>query len=110
MIRHSVLGAAAAVLGAPPAAGLVAALYRFPVPFHGYVSGFAAAPTAALAALFYLAVGGIVVLGAAGAVAGALLARARAERVTAWTLVAGSALAVLAAVALAVLEHVIGPW
>ena len=110
MVRHSLLGAAAAIACSPVAAGLIAAVYRFPVPFHGYVSGIGAAPTAALAALFYLLVGGVVVVGGLGAAAGAVLSRNLAGRATGWTLIAAAATAVAGAVALAVLEHIIGPW
>ncbi|BBZ05718.1 hypothetical protein MCHIJ_51550 [Mycolicibacterium chitae] len=110
MIRHSALGAVAAVVSAPAAAALLAALYRFPVPFRGYASGIAEAPTAALAALFYLALGGAVVVGGLGALAGALLARRRAGRATVPILVAAFAIAVVGAAALAVLEFFVGTW
>lgn len=93
---------------APVAAALVAVAYRFPVPFGGYASGLDDALTAAAASLFYLILGGALVLGVLGAVTGATLAsRRRAGMLTA---VAGLAFAVLGAVSLALLELVIGPW
>lgn len=110
MIRHSALGAVAAVVSAPAAAALLAVLYRFPVPFRGYATGVAEAPTAALAALFYLALGGAVVLGGSGAIVGALLARWRPGRATVPILVAAVAIALVAAAALAVLEFFVGTW
>ncbi|WP_102142202.1 hypothetical protein [Mycobacterium hubeiense] len=103
-MRMPLIGAAAAILWAPIAAALIAVIYRFPVPFGGYASGLDGALTAALASVFYLVLGGVVVLGALGAVAGALLTRR-------WlTVLAGFAIAVVAALSLALLEYVIGPW
>ncbi|MFA5710912.1 hypothetical protein [Mycolicibacterium sp.] len=110
MIRYSALGAVVAVVSAPAAAALLAALYRFPVPFRGYATGIAEAPTAALAALFYLALGGVVVLGGLGAIAGALLARWRPGRATVPILGAAFAIAAVGAGALAVLEFFVGSW
>ncbi|MGV0741442.1 hypothetical protein [Mycolicibacterium sp. XJ870] len=102
------VGAVAAVGWAPLAAAIVAAVYRFPVPFGEYASGLGGMPTAALASVFYLALGGFLVLGALGAVAGALLAgTASATRLT---VAASIVIALLGALTLALLEYVIGPW
>lgn len=109
--RTAFIGAGAALLSAPLAAALVAAVYRFPVPFGGYVSG-ADAADAAIAAVFYLLMGGLLVLSLLGGFAGVALAgRARAPRAAIWlAITAGFAVAVLGAVVLALLEYVIGPW
>ncbi|MGV9802340.1 hypothetical protein ACWDTP_30255 [Mycobacterium sp. NPDC003449] len=109
-LRGALVGAAAAIGWAPLAAGLTAVAYRFPVPFSGYADGLADAPTAALASLFYLVLGGFVVLGVLGATAGAVLARVAPGRPYALAAVAGLVIAILGAVALAVLEYLIGPW
>ncbi|MCM6776523.1 hypothetical protein NDR87_21500 [Nocardia sp. CDC159] len=105
-------GALAAVLTAPVAAGLMASVYRFPIPFGDYARGFGDALNAAAAAVFYLIVGGGVVLAALGGVAGALVARRGGGliRSLALTVAAGFGLALVGALGLAVLERFIGPW
>ncbi|MGV0642780.1 hypothetical protein [Mycolicibacterium sp. XJ879] len=92
------------------AAGLVAAVYRFPVPFGGYANGFDGIPTAALASVFYLALGGVVVLGGFGAAAGTTLAKLNPQRAGELTVMAALMIAIAGAVSLALLEYVIGPW
>jgi hypothetical protein len=67
-----ILGAAAATFGAFPVASLVALVYRFPVPFRGYASGFGAIVPANFAVLVYGVMGGFIVLPFSGAVAAAL--------------------------------------
>ncbi|MGH3738014.1 MAG: hypothetical protein ACRDT6_20745 [Micromonosporaceae bacterium] len=112
MVVPALAGAAAAVLASPVAAALVAVVHRFPVPFAGYAQGFAGAPTAALGSLFYLLLGGVLVLAAAGAGAGVLAGRRAASRSGALTLsiVLGCLIALAGALSLALLEYVIGPW
>jgi hypothetical protein len=58
-----------------PAAALVALVYRFPVPFGGFVSGPAGAWSAMLATLFYGLVGGFVVVPVLAALGGGALRR-----------------------------------
>ena len=58
-----------------PAAALVALVYRFPVPFGGYVRGPAGAWSAMLATLFYGLAGGFVVVPLVAALAGRTLRR-----------------------------------
>lgn len=107
-LRPALVGAAAAVGFAPLAAAIVAAVYRFPIPFAEYATGLGGMPAAALASVFYLALGGFVVLGAFGAVAGALLAGAASA--TRHVVTTSLAIAVVGALSLALLEHVVGPW
>ncbi|OXR41528.1 hypothetical protein B7C42_06420 [Nocardia cerradoensis] len=106
-------GALAAVLTAPVAAAMVASVYRFPIPFGVYARGPHEAVNAALAAVFYLVMGGGLLLAALGGAAGLMIVRAhgrRLGRALALTTAAGFGLAVVGAFALALLEHVIGPW
>ena len=109
MIRSALIGAVAAVTLSVPAAALVALLYRFPVPFGGYASGFGGIPIAAMAALFYgVTFGGFVIVGVAGALLAALAAvRGRSAR---FIVTQSAVIAVAAALTLAVLELFIGPW
>ncbi|QIS03709.1 hypothetical protein F5X71_16495 [Nocardia brasiliensis] len=107
------LGAVAAVLLAPVAAALTALVYRFPVPMAGYARGFGGVGDAALGSLFYLILGGGPVLAALGAVGGVVAARVAGpdrRRARVLTLLVAAAVALLAAVALAVLEFFIGAW
>ncbi|WP_128145336.1 hypothetical protein [Nocardia africana] len=106
-------GALTAVLTAPVAAALVASVYRFPIPFGVYAEGVREAVNAALAAVFYLVTGGGMLLAVLGGAAGLLIVRApgrRLGRSLALTFAAGFGLAVVGAFALALLDHVIGPW
>ncbi|MFJ1455165.1 hypothetical protein [Nocardia sp. N2S4-5] len=106
-------GAVAALLTAPLAAAVVACVYRFPVPFAEYARGPSGAADAALASVFYLILGGALVLALAGAVVGMLVQRGSARnpwRSAALTTLGAFAVATVAAVVLATLEFVIGPW
>jgi hypothetical protein len=58
-----------------PAAAVVALVYRFPVPFGGFVSGPAGVWSAMLATLFYGLAGGFVVVPVIAALAGRALRR-----------------------------------
>ncbi|RDI69244.1 hypothetical protein DFR76_101782 [Nocardia pseudobrasiliensis] len=106
-------GALAAVLTAPIAAALVAIVYRFPIPFGDYATGAGDALNAAAASVFYLVIGGGVLLAVLGAVAGGLITRSTGTsllRALALSVAAGFGLALLGALLLASLEHFIGPW
>ena len=109
-VRLAVIGAVAAIGWAPVAAALLALVYRFPVPFSSYASGVGGTPTAMMASVFYLVMGGVVVLGALGAAVGALLAKRAGSRAAALTVMAALGIAIVGATALALLEKVIGPW
>ncbi|MBF6176666.1 hypothetical protein [Nocardia blacklockiae] len=106
-------GGVAAVLTAPIAAAAVAISYRFPVPFGEYARGWSGAGDAALASVFYLIFGGVVVLAVAGTVVGWLVQRAAGtdtRRVVGLSVAAAFGVAVAGALVLAVLEFFIGPW
>ncbi|MFI6871763.1 hypothetical protein [Nocardia sp. NPDC050406] len=111
--RAAVGGAVAANLAAPLAAAVVAILYRFPAPLAGYVCGLSGAVTASFASLFYLLLGGalvLAVLGALGGVAAARIAAPDAGRVARLTLSTALTAALLGAIALATLEWFVGAW
>ncbi|KAA8888805.1 hypothetical protein F3087_07265 [Nocardia colli] len=112
--RTAGLGAVAAVVLAPLAAALVAIVYRFPVPMaEDYARGFGGAGDAALGSVFYLILGGALVLAILGGIGGFVTARfaqLNARRAQFRTLAVSAGISLLAASALAVLEFFIGAW
>ncbi|MBB5915927.1 hypothetical protein BJY24_004839 [Nocardia transvalensis] len=107
------VGGVAAVLTAPLAAAVVAIVYRFPVPFGEYARGLEDAGTAALASVFYLMFGGVLVLAVGGTVAGWIVQRSAgtdSARVGWASLAAAFGVALVCALLLATLEFFIGPW
>ncbi|MFC9434262.1 hypothetical protein [Nocardia sp. NPDC057030] len=110
-LKTAGLGAVAAVVPAPLAAAVVAVVYRFPVPLaEDYARGFGGAGDAALASVFYLLLGGALVLGILGGIGGFVAARLDARRARYRTLAVSVGIALLAASALSVLEFSIGAW
>ena len=96
-----------------PLAALCALVYRFPVPFTGYMSGPSAMPAAVFAVLFYGLIGGVVITWGAGALGGAAAYYARRpvkERIDRLTLIIATVLAAIAVLTLAVLDKFIGDW
>lgn len=79
-LRCAALGSVAAIGLCPAAAMLVAVVYRFPIPLTGYENGLNAAWPAMIGAVFYLTLGGFVVVGGLGAIAGWAAWRLRPER------------------------------
>ncbi len=70
-LKLALMGSVWSVASTFPIAGLMALVFRFPIPFAGYRSGFAAIQPAILAVLFYgVFVGGFVLVGLLGAVGG----------------------------------------
>lgn len=106
-------GALVSVVATYPVAALFALVYRFPVPFGGYVSGPQGALLSAIGVTFYGALfGGFAVQAALGAVAGAMWSRAPAAGGGAsrrW-LLPGLAASVPGVALLSVLDKIIGPW
>lgn len=106
-------GALLAILLAFPLAALSALLFRFPIPFASYESGWGAALHALAAVRFYGALGGFVLLaclGGLGGVAAHRLGKPDRRRVWRWTISLALAVATCAVVLLATLDYIIGPW
>lgn len=96
-----------------PLAALCALVYRFPVPFGGYVSGAQQLPLVVLAVGFYGALGGFPLMLAVGALAGwaaHALAAPDMRRVRRLALAFGVAASALAVFLLAVLDKLVGNW
>jgi hypothetical protein len=113
MLGTALLGALLTIGMAFPAAALLVLVYRFPVPFAGYESGVAAVPHAVLAVAMYGMLGGFFVLGLAGAAAGVLIRRSvhgSGRRPLPILCGVAAAIAFAGALALSVLDKVIGPW
>ena len=117
MLRDLLKGVLFAIIASFPLAAIIGLLYRFPVPFAGYMSGVGALIMAPQAVLFYGILGGFVVLGVGGAVAGLLVSRfvsdaAKGERGRKNRLIAAyaSLFTLLCLLVLAILDKLIGPW
>jgi hypothetical protein len=96
-----------------PLAAICAALFRFPVPFAGYQSGFAAIPSVLLGAVFYGFLGGFALLLIGGALAGAAaytLYPTDQQRMRRLIAVFAGGVAAVCVVLLAILDKLIGPW
>jgi hypothetical protein len=106
-------GALATIALAFPLAALCALLFRFPVPFAGYESGWSAVPHALAAVRFYGALGGFLVLALMGALGGVIahrVASGETRRVWLWTFALGALVSLSAVILLATLDYIIGPW
>ena len=101
-----------AMLGAFPVAALFALLYRFPVPLAGYLSGLDAVGPSVIGVVVYGALGGFPLLGALGAIGGAIAYNGARPRQASRRLLFGIAAGadVLGVGTLAVLDKIIGPW
>ncbi len=107
-------GALIGVVATLPLAAICALLFRFPVPFAGYMSGPGAVIPALMGALFYgIALGGFAVqalLGGLGGLAGARRGwpdKKRMRKLCVTCSLVGSAIGVMT---MAVLDWIIGPW
>ena len=113
MFPWVIKGAIIGVLGSFPLAALCALVFRFPIPFGGYMSGTEAVVPTMIAVLFYGALGGFGVqalLGGLGGFLGARYAPPDKTRIRTHAValsLAGSAIGVFV---LAILDKIIGPW
>ncbi len=108
-----VRGALLTVALAFPFAAICALVYRFPVPFGGYVTGPAGMPRTLIAVVFYGILGGfpaLLVLGALGGAAAYALGRPEVGRIRRLTLAFAGLIALLAVALLAILDKLISPW
>src|SRR5260221_14343054 len=105
-----------AILGAFPAAGLMALVYRFPIPFddaHLRGSGLAGIVPSMMAVIFYGLLGGFLVLAALGVVAAAVarvLGRGDPTKTARLTVGLALAASLICAVFIATLHLFIGRW
>lgn len=103
------VGAICTIVGAFPVAAFVALVYRFPFPFAGYQSGVAAMLLSPIAVAVYgILLGGFVLLGLAGAIAGAVLGSEESPMET--ILPAALLIDLAAMLLLAVWDKIYGPW
>jgi hypothetical protein len=109
-------------LGILPSALIVATLYRFPVPFRGYIRGwdlFQEGPNTSIeliwlllqAIIYYILWGGFILLAILGTIAGLLGWRlGKPDRTNRYVRNIALGLAFATAVVLSVLDKIIGPW
>lgn len=94
-------------------APIVACLYRFPVPFAGYVSGPSALIGAVFATFFYgVLLGGFFPVAVVGAIGGVIIKSALGDdpQVLRFAKVCGIIVSLAGVLLLAVLDKLIGPW
>ena len=112
--RSALTGATWSVVSTFPIAAITASLFRFPVPFAGYLSGINAVLPAMVAVLIYgVLLGGFVLLGVLGAIGGLVAAttlkfdQPRCAWVARlWALLVSTTSILI----LAFLDKIIGPW
>ena len=108
------VGAVVSVVASLPLVALSALVFRFPVPFVGYMSGPGAIVPALKGAVFYGVVfGGFgvqAVLGGFGGVAGASYGAPDIGRMRKSCVIASMLASAAGVLALAVLDKIIGPW
>jgi len=96
-----------------PLAGLIGLLFRFPVPFAGYMSGPTAFLPAMVGAFIYAILGGVlvqVVMGVVGGLIAYQVTRHNSERLRSVVLICGMASALPGLLLLSMLDWIIGPW
>jgi hypothetical protein len=107
-------GAVVGVVATLPLVALCALLFRFPVPFGGYLTGPSAIAPALMGLLFYgVFFGGFVVQALLGGVGGLLaeyIGAPNKGKIARLCIVFSSIGASVGVVALAVLDKIIGPW
>lgn len=107
-------GAIVGVLSTIPLVMLCALLFRFPVPFAGYLSGFKAVIPALLSLFFYgVLFGGLIIqglLGGIGGLAAEFIGAADKHRVKTLCIIFSTVGASIGVFVLAILDKIIGPW
>ena len=112
-LRCSLLCGFYAIVGAFPLAALVALVFRFPIPFAGYRSGFEAVGPALIAVLIYELIGGFIVLGLLGAVGGGVVyfrQRTSPKLLRRKLLYVAGAIDFVVVMIMAGLDFIVGPW
>ena len=112
-VRSALLGALWSILSAFPITAVLALVFRFPAPFVGIDRGISHVIPALIGLFFYgVLMGGFIVLGFCGAVAGLAsrlgrLSPVRQQRLRCWLAVAATSILLFI---LATLDWYIGPW
>ena len=113
-LRFALRGAFWSIVSSFPIAILYALVFRFPVPFAGYLSGWDAVVPAMIATLAYgIVFGGFVLLGILGAVSGWWISRTKGPMTRRRGFALGVASVSITAICLfvlAILDKIIGPW
>jgi hypothetical protein len=104
------LSALLTIVMAFPVAGVLALIFRFPVPFGGYVSGVSAVGPAMGGVLLYGLMGGFPLLAVLGGLAGAILARGKDKLPWKWIMLSCLLIDLVVLFVLAILDIIIGPW
>lgn len=114
MRQLAVSGAIWSAVSAFPIAGFLALVYRFPVPFAGYMSGMDAIIPSQLSVVMYgVFLGGLplLALGAAACGAATSMIRFQSAEQSWWAArLAGMLLCFAALFVLSILDHLIGRW
>ncbi|EKE25756.1 MAG: hypothetical protein ACD_5C00042G0001 [uncultured bacterium] len=95
-----------------PSAAVLVSLFRFPIPFDEYATGFSYAVPAMLGVIFYGILGGFIVLAALGALAGHISIKMGSDEleIKKLTIMFSAIFAFMAAFILSILDYVIGPF
>ena len=113
-IRSALMGATWSIVSAFPIAGFIALVFRFPVPFAGYVSGIEAVIPAMLAVIFYgIVMQGLILVGVLGAISGVVTAKLMgpaAQHQRRAVRLVSLAITTFCLFILAILDKIIGPW
>lgn len=109
--KGMLLGILLAIVMAFPIAGVLALVYRFPVPFAGYVSGVSALGHVMFAVLAYgVGLGGFPLLAVLGGLAGGTVARGKDKLPWKWIMLSCLLIDLVVLFVLAILDKIIGPW
>ena len=106
------LGALWSVVSAFPIAGMIALLFRFPVPLSGYMSGASAVIPAMIGVAVYgILLGGFVLVAALGALGATLATKLLPQHSKRWTIgIVSVAITTGFLLVLSVLDWLIGSW
>lgn len=113
MYKGTLLGALLAVVIAFPVAAILALVYRFPVPFAGYMSGVSAIGYAMGGVVFYGLIGGFPLLAILGGLTGSIVSNAAARESKLpwkWIMLLCVLIDLAVLFVLAILDKIIGPW
>ena len=110
--RYALMGAMWSMAAAFPLSGLMALVFRFPIPFVGYLSGVQAILPAMFAVVVYgVFFGGLILVGLLGASGGIVVAKFTPPRYRRRAVqISSLAITTACLFVLAILDTIIGPW